>query len=145
MIEKYSKKVLFVYSLALPRIRKRFCLEISSAFIFYARELNLVPKCKQMNKLYCGIIKIRVSMKKNQNKITCELKPKLGKLKTRIFSEYFSIFFFFLGYFISSIYIYICFECKFSQLFDRNCFDFVNLTAVVSKLLQLVTQFNMPY
>ena len=38
---------------------KSFCSEISSAFIFYARELNLVSKCRQINKLYCEIIKSR--------------------------------------------------------------------------------------
>ena len=38
---------------------KSFCLEISIAFSFYAGELNLVSKCRQMNKLYCEIIKIR--------------------------------------------------------------------------------------
>ena len=37
---------------------KSFCLEIFSAFSFYARELNLMSKCRQMNKLYCEIIKI---------------------------------------------------------------------------------------
>ena len=38
---------------------KRFRLEISSTFSFYARELNLVSKCRQMNKIYCEIIKNR--------------------------------------------------------------------------------------
>ena len=59
MIEKYSKK-----AHACPRAsanvhKKIFCSEISNAFIFYARELNLVLKCRQMNKLDCGIIIIR--------------------------------------------------------------------------------------
>ena len=53
-----EKKNLCVSAIVLMRIRKSFCSEISSAFIFYAREPNLVSKCRQMNKL-CGIIKIR--------------------------------------------------------------------------------------
>ena len=57
MIEKYSKKSQCL--LALTHIIKSFCSKISSAFIFYARELNFVSKCRQKNKLYCGIIKIR--------------------------------------------------------------------------------------
>ena len=39
--------------------RSSFQLEISSAFSFYARELNLVSKSRHMNKLYCEIIKTR--------------------------------------------------------------------------------------
>ena len=38
---------------------KSFRSEIFSSFSFYARKLNLVSKCRQMNKLYCEIIKIR--------------------------------------------------------------------------------------
>ena len=55
-IEKYSKKV---SALALPQTRKSFCSEISSAVIYYDRELNLVSKCRKMNNLYWGIIIIR--------------------------------------------------------------------------------------
>ena len=44
---------------------KSFCSEISSAFCFYASELNLVSKCRQMNKLNCEIIKIRGKYGKN--------------------------------------------------------------------------------
>ena len=42
---------------ALPssRPRKSLLLEISSAVSFYSRELKLLPKCRQMNKLYCDI------------------------------------------------------------------------------------------
>ena len=43
---------------------KSFQSEISSAFSFCARELNLVSKCRQMNKLYFEIIKSRESMGK---------------------------------------------------------------------------------
>ena len=52
MIEKYSKKVSL---LALMPIIKSLCMEISSAVSFHGRELKLVPKCRQMNKLSCGI------------------------------------------------------------------------------------------
>ena len=66
MTEKYSKKSLCL--LALASIRKSFRSEISSAFIFYAEELNFVSKCRQMNKFYCGIIKIRDWYKKKKKK-----------------------------------------------------------------------------
>ena len=39
--------------------RKSFNSDISSTFTFYVRELNLVSKCRQMNKLYREIIKDR--------------------------------------------------------------------------------------
>ena len=51
MSDKYSKKV---SALALAPARKSFCIKISSAIIFQGRELNLVSKCRQMNKLSCG-------------------------------------------------------------------------------------------
>ena len=51
MIDKYSKKV---SSLVLTPIRKGLCIEIASAVIFHGRVLNLVSKCRQMNKLSCG-------------------------------------------------------------------------------------------
>ena len=38
---------------------KCFRSQISRAFSFYARELNLEAKCRQINKLYCEIIKSR--------------------------------------------------------------------------------------
>ena len=44
-----------------------FCSEISKAFIFYDRELYLVSKCRQMNKLYCEIIKTKIRGKKTRN------------------------------------------------------------------------------
>ena len=44
-------------ALALVTCGKSFQSEISSAFSFYARELNLVSKCRQMNDFYCEIIK----------------------------------------------------------------------------------------
>ena len=52
-----SPPTLFILALAFVTRGKSFCSEISSAFSFYARELNLVSKCRQMNKLYCEIIK----------------------------------------------------------------------------------------
>ena len=51
MIEKYSKKV---SALALMPVIKSLCIKISSAVSFHGRELKLVPKCSQMNKLSCG-------------------------------------------------------------------------------------------
>ena len=45
-------------------IRKRLCIKISSAIIFYGRELNLVSKCRQMNKLSFGKKNKRVSLEK---------------------------------------------------------------------------------
>ena len=53
-----SPLTLFTLALALVTHGKSFLSEISSAFNFYARELNLVSKCRQMNKL-CEIIKSR--------------------------------------------------------------------------------------
>ena len=50
-------------------VRKSLCIKISSAIIFHCRELNLVSKCRQINKIPCGK-KNRwgVSLeKKNQN------------------------------------------------------------------------------
>ena len=55
----YLPQHLFVHSWALSCIIKSFHSKISSAFSFYARELNLVSKCRQINKLYCGITKSR--------------------------------------------------------------------------------------
>ena len=52
-----SPPTLFTLALALMTCGKSFQLEISSTFSFYARELNLVSKCRQMNTLYCEIIK----------------------------------------------------------------------------------------
>ena len=53
-----STPTLFTLTLALMKTRgKSFQSEISSAFSFYARDLNLVSKCRQMKKLYCEIIK----------------------------------------------------------------------------------------
>ena len=51
MIDKCSKKV---SELALTPIRKSLCIEISSAVIFHSIKLNLVSKCRQMNKLSCS-------------------------------------------------------------------------------------------
>ena len=51
MIDMYSKKV---SALALAPVTKSLCIKISSAVIFHGRELNLVSKCRQMNKLSCG-------------------------------------------------------------------------------------------
>ena len=51
MIEKYSKKV---SELVLTPIIKSLRIKISSAVIFHGRELKMVPKCSQMNKLSCG-------------------------------------------------------------------------------------------
>ena len=48
MIEKYSKKV---SALVLTPVTKSLCIKISSDVIFHGRELNLVSKCRQMNKL----------------------------------------------------------------------------------------------
>ena len=48
---------------------KSFSLEIYSAFSCHARELNLVSKCRQMNKLYCEIINIRRKYGKKKKKI----------------------------------------------------------------------------
>ena len=45
---------------------KSFCSEISSAFSFYDRELDMVSKCRQMNKLYCKIIKISGNYEKKK-------------------------------------------------------------------------------
>ena len=59
MIEKYSKKSHCLSACECYPHNKKFCLEISSTISFYARELNLVSKCRQMNKLYCEIIKRR--------------------------------------------------------------------------------------
>ena len=50
-MDKYLKKV---SELVLTPIRKILCIEISSAVIFHGRELNLVSKCRHMNKLSCG-------------------------------------------------------------------------------------------
>ena len=51
MIDKYSKKV---SELAATPVRKSLCIKISSAVIFHGRELSLVSKCRQMNKLSRG-------------------------------------------------------------------------------------------
>ena len=51
MIDKYSKKVSVI---ALAPVRKSLRIEISSDVIFHGRELNLVSKRRQMNKLSCG-------------------------------------------------------------------------------------------
>ena len=50
MIDNYSKKV---SALALTPVRKGLFIESSSAVIFHGRELNLVSKCRQMDKLSC--------------------------------------------------------------------------------------------
>ena len=50
---------MLVRTLVLTSIRKSFCSEIFSAFIFYARDLTLVSKCREMNKLYCEVTNIR--------------------------------------------------------------------------------------
>ena len=42
---------------------------IKFALYFYARELNLVPKCREMNKLYCEIIKSKGKYKKKKKKL----------------------------------------------------------------------------
>ena len=52
MIEKYSNKV---SSLALTPVIKSLRIKISSVISFHGRELKLMPKCRQMNKLSCGI------------------------------------------------------------------------------------------
>ena len=54
-----SPPTLSTLALALVTRGKSFQSEISSAFSFYARELNLVSICRQMNKLYSEIIKRR--------------------------------------------------------------------------------------
>ena len=61
MIEKYSKRVTvcLLMSTITHNTVISFRLEISSVFSFYARELNLVSKCRQMHKLYSEIIKSR--------------------------------------------------------------------------------------
>ena len=56
MIEKYSKKSL---CLVLTRIKKVFIQKFLALLFFYTRQLNFLSKCRQMNKLHCGIIKIR--------------------------------------------------------------------------------------
>ena len=73
---------MLVRVLALTSIRKSFNLEISIFFIFYARELHLVSKCRQMNKLYCEIINVRGKyIKKKKKTKYYELKsPIRGKL-----------------------------------------------------------------
>ena len=50
---------MFIHEIAISRIRKSFRSDISSAIIFYGKELNLVSKCTKMDNLYWGIIKIR--------------------------------------------------------------------------------------
>ena len=42
-------------------------------FSFYARGANFVSKCRQKNKLYCEIIKIRGSMKKTLEILRTEI------------------------------------------------------------------------
>ena len=51
MTEKCSKKL---SALALMPVIKSLRIEISSAISFHGRELKLVPKGSQMNKLSCG-------------------------------------------------------------------------------------------
>ena len=55
MIQKYSKKFVIVSANA---HKKSFRSKIFCAFIFYDRELYFVSKCRQIKKLYCGIIKM---------------------------------------------------------------------------------------
>ena len=50
-MDKYSKKV---RELVLTPVKKSLCIDISSAVIFHGRELNLMSKCRQMDKLSCG-------------------------------------------------------------------------------------------
>ena len=61
MINKYSKKV---SELVLTAVRKNLCIDISSAVIFHGRELNLVSKCRQINKLSCGKKYMGISLEK---------------------------------------------------------------------------------
>ena len=55
--------ILSTPALALVTCRKKFQSEISSASSFYARELNLVSRCRLMNKLYSKMIKSSEKMK----------------------------------------------------------------------------------
>ena len=52
---------------------KVFVSKISSAFSFYARELNLMSKCGHMNKFYCEIIKIRGKYEKKEEILRVEI------------------------------------------------------------------------
>ena len=62
-----SPPTLSTLDLALVTRGKSFQSEISSAFSFYANDLNLVSKCRQMNKLYCEIIKSKGKYGKKLN------------------------------------------------------------------------------
>ena len=62
-----SPPTLTTLALALVTRGKSFQSEISCAFSFYAKELNLVSKCRQIHKLDCEIIKSGESMGKNLN------------------------------------------------------------------------------
>ena len=48
-----------IFRVEITDIIKSFISKTSRELSFYARELNLVSKCRQMNKFYCEIIKIR--------------------------------------------------------------------------------------
>ena len=58
-----------VRALALTGIKKKVFVRKFLAFIVCARELNLVSKCGQMNKLYSRIIQFRGYYEEEEKKI----------------------------------------------------------------------------
>ena len=72
MIEMYSKSIVCQLVNAIPH-NKSFCSDISRVLSFYARELNLVSKCRKMNKLYCEILKIRGKYGKKKEILRVEI------------------------------------------------------------------------
>ena len=67
---------------------KSFCSEISTAFSSYAGELHLVSNCRQMNKLYCEIIKIWEKYVKKKKK---KKKKKYYGLKSPIHGKVYAV------------------------------------------------------
>ena len=96
-------------------VRKSLCIKISSAVIFHGRELDLVSKCRQMNKLSYGKkqIGVRLGKKASAPLVRPMSKPiyinPLGLCTFRFGTLYLIYLFIYLVIYLLFIYFFLSF------------------------------------